>query len=102
MQRCSASEEFQQEVLGWSRRLYATQPGQLAIIAPKSKSREAIVIDMPEPMDHATFARGVTVENAQGTVILGEITFAQHETRATFVPQALALGAVRLVHQPIG
>ncbi len=41
---------------------------------------------MPESMDHATFARGVTIENSKGDVVLGEFTFSHQETQAHFKP----------------
>lgn len=53
---------------------------------PKSKTRDALTFIMPEPMDHATFARGVTIENDKGQVVLGDFTFSHAETQAHFTP----------------
>ncbi len=53
---------------------------------PKSKTRDPLTIVMPESMDHATFARGVTIENEKGQIVLGEFSFSREETQAHFTP----------------
>lgn len=61
-------------------------PATWKIKSPKSKTQDALTFIMPEPMDHATFARGVTIENAKGQIVLGEFTFSHQETQAHFTP----------------
>ncbi len=61
-------------------------PATWKIKSPKSKTRDALTFIMPEPMDHATFARGVTIENDKGQVVLGEFKFSNEETQAHFIP----------------
>lgn len=45
-----------------------------------------LVFEFPEPLDHATFARGITLENGNGEVVRGEFTFTAQERRAHFKP----------------
>lgn len=61
-------------------------PATWKIKSPKSKTQDVLTFIMPEPMDHATFARGVTIENAKGQTVLGEFTFSHGETQAHFTP----------------
>ena len=64
------------------------QPSEASwkIKSPKSKTRDPLIFIMPESMDHATFTRGVTIENDKGQIVLGEFTFSQAETQAHFTP----------------
>lgn len=61
-------------------------PATWKIKPPQSKTRDPLTIIMPESMDHATFARGVTIENEKGQVVFGEFTFSNQETQAHFTP----------------
>ena len=61
-------------------------PASWKIKTPKAKTRDALTLIMPEAMDHATFARGVTIENSKGEAVLGDFTFSHQETQAHFTP----------------
>lgn len=61
-------------------------PATWKIKSPKSMTYDPLTIIMPEAMDHATFSRGVTIENDKGQVVLGEFSFSHQETQAHFTP----------------
>lgn len=61
-------------------------PTNWRLIPPRAKTLEPFTFEFPEPLDHATFARGVTLENGKGEVVRGDITFSADERRAHFTP----------------
>ncbi len=61
-------------------------PANWQITTPKSRTTDGLVFEFPEPLDHATFIHGVTIENGAGEAVRGEFSFAQHEMRAIFKP----------------
>lgn len=70
-----AGEDFKQpDPANWS-----INPARARTIAP-------ITFTFPEPLDHATLARGITLANSRGEIIRGDFTFSAHETRAHFTP----------------
>lgn len=61
-------------------------PTNWRIVAPHAQTLEALTLEFPEPLDHATVSRGITLENGNGDVVRGEFTFTRQETRAHFKP----------------
>jgi len=53
--------------------------------APAAR-HEPLVIDFPEPLDHALLLRWVIVEDTAGNTIDGEVTLSRGETRWSFSP----------------
>jgi hypothetical protein len=58
------------------------QPNRWRITAPKSGTRNPLVIDLGEPLDHALLGRMITVAGVAGQVELSE-----QDRRWSFVPQ---------------
>lgn len=63
-------------------------PARWKIQIPKPMSREALVIDFPEPMDHALARRMIRVADASGLLLPGDAALVRQERRWTFKPTA--------------
>ena len=61
-------------------------PTRWKIRAPAAGTREPLVVDFDEPMDHALALRLITVTAKAGGSVAGEPTLAEHERRWNFVP----------------
>ena len=63
-------------------------PAAWHVEPPVAGTREPLVVRFPEPLDHALLHRAITVVNAAGTLVAGEIDIAEEETVWRFVPYA--------------
>ena len=61
-------------------------PANWKLTAARARTNVPVTFAFPEPLDHATVARGITLENSKGEIIRGDFTFSAHETRAHFTP----------------
>lgn len=55
--------------------------------SPQAGRVDPLVVDLPEPLDHALLERVLRVTDAQGQTIPGIVTITQAETRWQFTPQ---------------
>jgi hypothetical protein len=73
-------------------------PSKWRIATPAARSRAPLSVEFPEPLDHSLLERLVTVEDAAGRAVPGEIAIDREETRWRFTPDAAwAAGEYRLV-----
>jgi hypothetical protein len=69
---------------------------------PTSGSTQRLVVSMPEPLDHALMRRAISVEDATGRRIDGEVEIGNWETRWTLTPsEPWTAGAYLLVASSI-
>jgi hypothetical protein len=57
------------------------------VVPPAAGSVEPLVVESPEPLDHALFARLVRVQGPDGRDVPGRATVSDEETRWSFVPE---------------
>jgi hypothetical protein len=57
------------------------------IEAPRSGARDRLAVTFPEPLDHGLLQRALSVIDARGRRIDGDISIEAHETRWVFVPR---------------
>jgi hypothetical protein len=87
--RVGPADERPLSTLGWH------------IVSPSARTRGALTITFPKPLDHALLQRAITVSHA-GAVIPGEAGIEPGETRWTFVPRdTWQAGVYTIVVQPI-
>jgi hypothetical protein len=73
-----------------------------SLTAPRASTRDALVVDFPEPLDHSLMARALGVEGEYGESIEGIAEIRANETRWVFTPDApWEEGAYRLVAMSI-
>jgi len=72
------------QVSGMDRTLVRSSDWTLSV--PASGTREPLVVDFPEPLDHALLFRMFTVRNATDTLLPGEAGVSRHERRWSFTP----------------
>ena len=69
---------------------------------PSSGSTQRLVVSMPEPLDHALMRRAISVEDATGRRVDGEVEIGNWETRWTLTPsEPWTAGAYVLVASSI-
>jgi hypothetical protein len=64
-------------------------PQQWRVLAPARSSRVALVLTFPEPLDHGLLQRCISVQDASGAVIAGEVKVDRDEQRWQFEPRAV-------------
>ena len=57
-------------------------------LAPPASSTGAVMVDFPEPLDHALLHRWIIVEDSDGRPIDGQVNVTQNETRWSFTPDS--------------
>jgi hypothetical protein len=62
-------------------------PATWKIQSPKVGTRNALMVDFPEPMDHALALRVIRVANAADQFVEGTSALSDHEQRWSFTPQ---------------
>lgn len=62
-------------------------PATWRITAPRRGTREPLIVQFPEPMEHALAGRMIHVANGSGGSIAGKAELSDHEQRWVFVPQ---------------
>ncbi len=72
--RVVGSDEAQPDPVNWK------------IETPKADSRQPIVLNFNEPLDHAMLKRVLVVRDIQGDAVAGEIEVSEHEKVWKFVP----------------
>jgi hypothetical protein len=73
-------------------------PQKWQVRAPGAGTREALMAAFPEPLDHALLVRLLTVTDAGGQPVLGQVQVRSGETAWQFTPeQPWQAGAYRLV-----
>ncbi len=76
-------------------------PDTWRLTAPAAGSREALVLDFGEPLDHALAQRLVAVTGAAGEAVAGTVEIADGERRWVFTPeQPWRAGGHRVVVDP--
>ncbi len=63
-------------------------PAQWRIQAPKAGEREALVVSFPKPLDHALAQRLISVSDATGARVAGQVSLEDQERRWFFRPSA--------------
>lgn len=63
-------------------------PKDWRLAAPAAGTIEALVIDFPEPLDHALLERVLSVTDEAGNRLEGAVFVERDETRWTFIPQS--------------
>lgn len=63
-------------------------PATWSLSAPRSGTREPLVVDFPEPLDHGLMSRALGVEGEDGQSIQGTSAIGERETQWTFTPDA--------------
>jgi hypothetical protein len=75
-------------------------PARWQLQAPKSGTREPLVVSFAEPLDHALAQRLINVSDATGAIVTGQVALEQQERRWVFVPSTpWPLGRYQLVVQ---
>lgn len=88
---------FRKAIRGGPARRIPPDPKQWNVTAPKTGSREPLVVDFPVPMNYPLLQRMLRVAGAQGG-IAGAIAISRHETEWRFTPaQAWSAGNYRLI-----
>jgi len=64
----------------------AIDPAKWKVQPPKARTREALTIVFPEPIDHALAQRVIRVMDGADQTLAGQIMLADEERRWTFVP----------------
>jgi len=73
-----------------------------SLTAPSASTRDALVVDFPEPLDHGLMARALGVEGEDGRLIEGVIEIRENEARWVFTPdEPWEEGGYRLVAMSI-
>lgn len=73
-----------------------------SLTIPKASTRDALVVDFPEPLDHGLMARALGVEGEDGQAVEGAIEVRENETRWAFTPdEPWEGGGYRLVAMSI-
>lgn len=57
-------------------------------LAPPASGTDAVMVDFPEPFDHALLHRWIIVEDSGGRPIVGQVTVTHNETRWSFRPDS--------------
>ncbi|MBL8826419.1 MAG: hypothetical protein JNM18_05500 [Planctomycetaceae bacterium] len=60
---------------------------QWRVTAPRTGSREPLVIEFPDPLDPHLARRCIQIRDPANSVVTGEIKIAAHETRWTLTPE---------------
>jgi len=63
------------------------RPEKWSIRHPRSGSRLPLVVEFPEPMDHAMLQRVISILDPNGTRVRGSISVDSEETRWIFTPE---------------
>jgi hypothetical protein len=63
-------------------------PKRWSIRPPRVETRDSLEVDFPEPLDRALLDRLITVHDAKGTVVSGQVSIAQEESRWRFTPRS--------------
>lgn len=61
-------------------------PGEWVLCPPAAGSEEALVVRLPEPLDHALLGRLLTVADAAGRAVPGQVTVGGGERVVAFAP----------------
>ena len=56
------------------------------VSAPKAGTREPLVVDLPEPLDHALLNRMLTVHGRDGTLVSGRVATSKDDRSWSFTP----------------
>lgn len=68
------------------------------LTSPRAGTRDSLVVTFPEPLDRALLARMVTMHDASGRRIEGDIVVSDEETRWLFVPREAWQAAAYALH----
>lgn len=63
-------------------------PTAWSIEEPPSESKDALIVRLNEPLDHALLQRLLWIENAEGQTVPGNIEISNHERTWAFTPDA--------------
>jgi hypothetical protein len=72
-------------------------PNRWRLTLPQAATRKPLVVDLGEPLDHAILQRAIRVSNPAGSVLEGDITIDQNETRWSFRPATPWLAGTHLL-----
>ena len=63
-------------------------PKEWKVVAPVAGSKAPLVVEFPEPLDHAELGRVLRVTDEAGREIAGRVTIGAKETRWCFTPES--------------
>jgi hypothetical protein len=63
------------------------EPKRWSVRQPRVNTRDPLEVDFPEPLDRALLDRLITVQNAEGKVLPGQVSIVREETRWRFTPR---------------
>jgi hypothetical protein len=73
-----------------------------SLAVPRASTRDALVVDFPEPLDHGLMARALSIESKDGRLIEGAIEIRENEAQWVFTPaEPWEEGGYRLVAMSI-
>jgi hypothetical protein len=62
------------------------------VTAPKSGTRDPLIVTFPRALDHAIIVRALSVETADGRAVPGDVVFDTGDTRWAFTPGSAWIG----------